>query len=106
MKSPHLKLVKSAVLRPVATTSRKSNTAYRVREHLTEAEMDKLFVALRRNRHAQRDWLVGLLIYRHGLRVSEAVIYGGMTSTSGSAPSMCDDSKAVMIAVTTWNETN
>jgi site-specific recombinase XerD len=72
MKSPHLKLVKSAVLRPVATTSRKSNTAYRVREHLTEAEMDKLFVALRRNRHAQRDWLVGLLIYRHGLRVSEA----------------------------------
>jgi hypothetical protein len=39
---------------------------------MTEAEMDKLLAALRRNRHGHRDWLVGLLIYRHGLRVSEA----------------------------------
>jgi integrase len=53
-------------------TSRCDDTAYRVREHLTEAEMDKLVGALRRNRHGQRDWLIGLLIYRHGLRVSEA----------------------------------
>lgn len=33
--------------------------------------MEKLLAALRRNRHGQRDWLIGLLIYRHGLRVSE-----------------------------------
>jgi site-specific recombinase XerD len=46
--------------------------AYRVREHLTEAEMDKLLAALKRNRHGHRDWLIGLMIYRHGLRVSEA----------------------------------
>jgi site-specific recombinase XerD len=72
MKSSHLKLVKSTILRPVAATTRKPNAAYRVREHLTETEMEKLFAALRRNRHGQRDWLVGLLIYRHGLRVSEA----------------------------------
>jgi type 1 fimbriae regulatory protein FimB/type 1 fimbriae regulatory protein FimE len=72
MKSPHLKLVKSSVLRPVTATTRKPNAAYRVREHLTEAEIGKLFAALRRNRHGQRDWLIGLLIYRHGLRVSEA----------------------------------
>ena len=42
------------------------------REHLTEAEVDKLLVALKRNRHGHRDWLIGLLIFRHGLRVSEA----------------------------------
>jgi type 1 fimbriae regulatory protein FimB len=51
---------------------RKANVDYRVREHLTEAEMAKLLAALRRNRHGLRDWLIGLLIYHHGLRVSEA----------------------------------
>ncbi len=34
--------------------------------------MDKLLAALKGNRHGHRDWLVGLIIYRHGLRVSEA----------------------------------
>ena len=34
--------------------------------------MDKLLGILKHNRHGQRDWLVGLVIYRHGLRVSEA----------------------------------
>jgi site-specific recombinase XerD len=72
MKSRHLKLVGRVVMRPVAAKGRKPNEAYRVREHLTEAEMAKLLEALRRNRHGQRDWLIGLLIYRHGLRVSEA----------------------------------
>jgi type 1 fimbriae regulatory protein FimB/type 1 fimbriae regulatory protein FimE len=57
-------------MRPVP--ARKANGAYRVREHLTEAEMDKLLAALRQNRHGHRDWLIALLIYRHGLRVSEA----------------------------------
>ena len=51
---------------------RRGNDAYRVREHLTEAEMDKLLAALKRDRHGHRDWLIGLVIYRHGLRVSEA----------------------------------
>ncbi len=72
MKSDHLKLVKSTVMRPVASKGRKSNAAYRVREHLTEQEMGKLLTALKANRHGHRDWLLGLLIYRHGLRVSEA----------------------------------
>jgi integrase len=51
---------------------RQGNDVYRVREHLTEAEMDKLLAALKGNRHGHRDWLIGLVIYRHGLRVSEA----------------------------------
>jgi type 1 fimbriae regulatory protein FimB/type 1 fimbriae regulatory protein FimE len=69
-------------MRPVP--ARKANEAYRVREHLTEAEMDKLLATLRQNRHGHRDWLIAqnrhghrdwliaLLIYRHVLRVSEA----------------------------------
>ena len=72
MKSTHLKLVKRSVMRPVAPAGRKANDAYRVREHLTEAEIAKLLAALKTNRHGHRDWLIGLLIYRHGLRVSEA----------------------------------
>jgi integrase len=59
---------KSIVMRPV----RKPNAEYRVREHLTETEIEKLVAALRGNRHGQRDALIRLMIYRHGLRVSEA----------------------------------
>src|SRR5262249_52267162 len=35
-------------------------------------KMAKLLETLRANRHGHRDWLIALLIYRHGLRVSEA----------------------------------
>ena len=55
-----------------STKGRKKNSDYRVHEHLTEDQMAKLLAALKRNRHGHRDWLIGLLIYRHGLRVSEA----------------------------------
>jgi site-specific recombinase XerD len=72
MNTARLKLVKRSVMRPVAPKGRKTNKAYRTREHLTEAEMDRLLAALKANRHGHRDWLIGLLIYRHGLRVSEA----------------------------------
>jgi site-specific recombinase XerD len=57
-----------SVMRPV----RRPNAEYRVREHLTEAEVTKLLAALKHDRHGHRDWLIGLMIYRHGLRVSEA----------------------------------
>ena len=68
MTAPSTAKAKSIVMRPV----RRANAEYRVREHLTEAEVAKLLAALKANRHGQRDWLIGLLIYRHGLRVSEA----------------------------------
>jgi integrase len=72
MNTPRLKLVKTSDLRTVPP-GRKSNAACgRVREHLTDDEMKLLLGALKRNRHGQRDHLVGLLIWRHGLRVSEA----------------------------------
>ena len=67
-----LRQANSSVMRPVGRRGRRANGAYRVREHLTEAEMDKLLAALKRNRHGHRDWLIGLIVYRHGLRVSEA----------------------------------
>jgi site-specific recombinase XerD len=63
------KIVRKATSR---ATGRRGNDAYRVREHLTEAEVERLLVALKRNRHSHRDGLIGLIIYRHGLRVSEA----------------------------------
>jgi integrase len=71
MKSMQLTLVEQSEMRPVKQ-GRKPNEAYRVREHLTEDGVDRLLAALRANRHGHRDWLIGLLIYRHGLRVSEA----------------------------------
>ena len=61
MKSRRLKPVKRTVMRPVASSGRKSNEAYRIREHLTEAEVGKLLKALKANRHGHRDWLIGLL---------------------------------------------
>src|SRR5690349_12101237 len=63
------KIIRNATSR---SQGRQGNGTYRVREHLTEAEMEKLLRALKRNRHGQRDWLIGLMIYRHGLRVSES----------------------------------
>jgi integrase len=51
---------------------RQGNEVYRVREHLTEAEIEKLLTALKQNRYGHRDWLIGLMIYRRGLRASEA----------------------------------
>ncbi|MGB7090653.1 MAG: tyrosine-type recombinase/integrase [Methylovirgula sp.] len=68
-KTKRRRSVKKVVKRPVG---RKPNRAYRTREHLTEPEVAKLSDALGRNRNGHRDRLIGLVVYRHGLRVSEA----------------------------------
>src|SRR6266436_5148956 len=52
--------------------TRLPNSAYRVREYLTEKEVDRLIEAARkRGRNSQRDVAAILLAYRHGLRASE-----------------------------------
>jgi type 1 fimbriae regulatory protein FimB/type 1 fimbriae regulatory protein FimE len=54
------------------TLRRLPNSAYRVREYLTEKEVERLIDAARkRGRNSQRDVAAILLAYRHGLRASE-----------------------------------
>src|SRR5262245_19788208 len=51
---------------------RKPNAAYRQREHLTEYEVFRLMEAARGNRWGARDAAIIFVMFRHGLRVSEA----------------------------------
>src|SRR6516164_10602846 len=54
------------------TIGRLTNAAYRPREYLTEAEVEKLIDAARkRGRNGPRDAAAILLAYRHGLRAQE-----------------------------------
>ena len=60
----------TAVNRTLPT--RLPNSAYRVREYLTEKEVERLIEAARkRGRNGPRDAAAILLAYRHGLRASE-----------------------------------
>ena len=43
------------------------------RQALTQDELDRLFAALRGNRHGHRDYMVALVTLLHGLRVSELI---------------------------------
>jgi type 1 fimbriae regulatory protein FimE len=53
---------------------RRKNVETRSREHLLPAEVAKLIKAASRSgRHGPRDKVLVMLMYRHGLRVSEAV---------------------------------
>jgi integrase len=47
------------------------NAHYRVREYLTDKEVERLMKAAGDNRHGHRDATMILLAYRHGLRASE-----------------------------------
>jgi integrase len=70
MPKSHLKLVTPAGKIPtVGTPRRRRNVEYRTREHLTEAEVERLIEATA----SHRDATMILLAVRHGLRAAELV---------------------------------
>jgi type 1 fimbriae regulatory protein FimB/type 1 fimbriae regulatory protein FimE len=69
----HLKLVTPAIVKRTVTPRRRPNGDLRTREYLTEAEVEKLMTAARRNRWGHRDATMILVAYRHGLRAAELV---------------------------------
>src|SRR6516162_11838777 len=69
----HLKLVTPATVNRTVTPKRLPNGDLRTREYLTEAEVEKLTNAARKNRWGHRDATMVLVAYRHGLRASELV---------------------------------
>ena len=52
-------------------TLRKPNSAYRQREYLRDAEVERLLAAARSGRYGHRDYTIILIAWRHGLRASE-----------------------------------
>jgi type 1 fimbriae regulatory protein FimB/type 1 fimbriae regulatory protein FimE len=68
-----LRIVAPDIQKRTVAPGRKPNSAYRKREHLTEAEVDKLIKAAKDNRWGDRDAAMILVCYRHGLRAAELV---------------------------------
>jgi type 1 fimbriae regulatory protein FimB/type 1 fimbriae regulatory protein FimE len=67
----HLQLITPATEKRTVTPKRRPNADLRTREYLTEAEIKRLLSATSGNRWSQRDGLMILVAYRHGLRASE-----------------------------------
>ena len=73
MAKRHLRLVTPATVNRTVTPKRLPDSRLRTREYLTEAEVERLTNAARKNRWGHRDATMVLVAYRHGLRVSELV---------------------------------
>jgi integrase len=73
MAKSHLKLVTPNTVKRTVTPTRLPNADLRTREYLTEAEVERLTDAAKKNRWGHRDATMILVAYRHGLRVSELV---------------------------------
>jgi type 1 fimbriae regulatory protein FimB/type 1 fimbriae regulatory protein FimE len=73
MAQSHLRLVTPSTVNRTVTPRRPPNADLRRREYLTEAEVERLMEAAKRNRYGLRDATMVLVAYRHGLRASELV---------------------------------
>jgi integrase len=73
MAKKHLRLVTPTTVLRTVPPKMPPNTDLRTREHLTEAEVERLIMAVNRNRHGHRDATMVLVAYRHGLRAAELV---------------------------------
>jgi integrase len=71
MAKTRLRLVTPATVKRTVTPKRRPNSDLRTREHLTEAEVERLMEAAKGNRYGHRDATMVLAAYRHGLRASE-----------------------------------
>jgi integrase len=78
---------------------RPKNADLRTREHLTHDEAELLIEAAKKNRHGQRDGLMVLLAYRHGLRAAEVVDLRGSRSTSKRLPCTSGASRTARLAL-------
>jgi integrase len=73
MAKSRFKLIAPATVLRTVTPKRLPNSELRTREHLTEAEVERLMAKAKDNRWGHRDATMILVAYRHGLRVSELV---------------------------------
>ena len=73
MAKSHLRLVTPVTVKRTVGLKRPPNAELRTREYLTEAEVERLMTAARKNRWDHRDATMILVAYRHGLRASELV---------------------------------
>ena len=73
MAKAHLRLVAPTNIKRTVVPRRRPNAEYRTREHLTEAEVEKLIEAANDNRYGHRDATMILVAFRHGLRAAELV---------------------------------
>ena len=91
----------------------KSNVKWKVkakpfggkRQALTQNELDRLFAALKGNRHGHRDYMVALMTFLHGLRVSELIDLRWDDLVGAKAPSPSGASRARSTAPTTSSAT-
>ena len=73
MTETHLKLITPSIVNRTVMPTRLPNADLRTREHLTEAEVQRLMDAAKKNRWGHRDATMILVAYRHGFRPAELV---------------------------------